>query len=70
MPSEITSFELTIEYEDFYATHMVYVLEVPSVVPVIDVAQNETGIAGRILTIPVSVHDEDGNPLKGDITVS
>ena len=70
LPTDLTTFDLTIEYENVFKTHKVTVIEAPTVEAVIDVPASEHGYVGSTVTIPVSVHDTDGNPLEGVITVS
>ena len=70
LPTDLTTFDLTIEYENVFKTHKVTVIEAPTVEAVIDVPASEQGYVGSTVTIPVSVHDTDGNPLEGVITVS
>ncbi len=70
LPNELTSFDLSIQYQDYSVKHDVTVIQKPSVVPIIDIANNMTGIAGKTITIPVKVHDEDDNPLSGDLYVT
>ena len=70
LPSEKRTLDLIVEYDDVIEIRKVNVLDPDDPVAVIiDMPKNETGYAGRAITVPVNIHDGLGTQLNGDIHV-
>ena len=71
LPLEKTSFELGVLCDGVLKTRNIYVMDPhDDAAIIIDMAQSEKGYVGRTITVPITVHDGNGNGLIGDITVS
>lgn len=71
LPLQKTSFNLAVECEGETKVRKVNVMDPhDDIAIVIDMAETENGYTGRTVTLPIAVHDGNGNGLIGDLTVS
>ena len=71
LPLEKTSFLLAVQCDNEVKNRTVYVMDPHGdEAIVIDMAESVNGYVGRTITVPINVHDGNGNGLIGDITVS
>ncbi|WP_295598219.1 Ig-like domain-containing protein [uncultured Methanobrevibacter sp.] len=70
LPLHETSFELTVNYKGNIKSCLVYVINPNKITQIlINVNDTYTSEPGKSITIPVSVVDQNGNPLSGEIFI-